>query len=139
MGRFTKDYKDRYMFNETGAIFTLSELEDLYNSEDHKTLELEKDMSFSDYLNSVKFTKDFTKVYPKTIEAREDRCDDWYAYNDAFEALNKIVKSLNLKDWKLDNGEWFLINPKCQKKNVTWIMCDLIENVDDFCSRKRKI
>lgn len=140
MGRWSKDYKlDHYMFNETGAVFTLNELEDLYDSEDHKTLETEKDMSFNEYINSVKFTKDFTKVYPKNIEAIEDYAEDWYSYDDAFEALNKIVKALNLKDWKLDNGEWFLINLKYQKKNVTWIMYDLIENVEDYCSGERKI
>lgn len=121
---------DYYMFTETGAVFTLNELEDLHDSED---------VSFTEYLNSVNFTNDFTKVYPKIIEASEDRSDDWYSYDDAFEALTKIVKALNLNDWELDNGDWFLIDLKRQKKNITWIMYDLIENVEDFCSGERKI
>lgn len=140
MGRWSNDYKlDYYMFNETGAVFTLNEIEDLYKSEEHKTLETEKDIGFNEYINSVKFTKDFTKVYPKKIEAMADYTDDWYSYNDAFEALNKIVKALNLKDWELDNNEWFLIDLKDKKKNITWIMYDLIENVEDYCSCEKKI
>ena len=135
MGRRSKDYKlDRYMFNETGAIFTLNELEDLYNSEDHNDY-----ISFNDYINSVKFMNDFTKVYPKNIEAMEDHVADWFSYDDAFDALNKIVKSLNLKDWELNDREWFLINLKHQRKNITWIMYDLIENVEDYCTREKKI
>ena len=135
MGRLSKDYKlDRYMFNDSGAVFTLKELEDLYNSEDHDDF-----MDFDGYINSVKFTNDFTKVYPKSIDAMDDYAKDWYSYNDAFNALNKIVKALNLKDWELDDGEWFLINLKHQKKNMTWIMYDLIENVEDYCTCEKKI
>ena len=76
MGRLSENY---YMFIETGAVFTLAELEDLYNSEDHKTLENEKDLSFNNYINSEQFTKDFVKVYPKKINARDDHVEDWYS------------------------------------------------------------
>lgn len=125
------DYKlEHYMLNATGAVFTLDELEDLYNSED---------ISFTNYVNSVKFTEDFTKVYPKNINALDDCSDGWFSYDDGFKALNKIVKALNLKDWELDEGEWFLINLTNKKKNVTSIMYDLIENVGAYCSDEKKI
>ena len=135
MGRLSKDYKlDRYMFNETGAVFTLNELEDLYNSEDHNDY-----MDFNGYINSIKFMNDFTKVYPKSIDAMEDHVGDWFSYDDAFDALNKIIKALGLQDWELTDHEWFLINLKYQKKNVTRIMYDLIENVEDYCTCEKKI
>ena len=125
------DYKlEYYMFNATGAVFTLDELEDLYNSEE---------ISFTDYINSVKFTEDFSKVYPKNIKVLDDCCDSWFSYDDAFKALTKIVKALNLKDWELVGGEWFLINLTTKKKNVTSIMYDLIENVEAYCTDEKKI
>ena len=125
------DYKlEHYMLNATGAVFTLDELEDLYNSEE---------ISFADYINSVKFTEDFSKVYPKNIKVLDDCCDGWFSYDDAFKALTKIVKALNLLDWELDNSEWFLINLKHQKKNITSIMYDLIENVEVYCTDEKKI
>ena len=122
------------MFNESGAVFTLNELEDLYNSEDH-----DGHMGFNVYINSVNFMNDFTKVYPKSIDAIEDHVGDWFSYDDAFDALNKIVKALGLKDWELKDHEWFLINLKHQKKNITWVMYDLIENVEDYRTREKKI
>ena len=79
------------------------------------------------------------KVYPKKIEATEDHSDDWFSFDDAFKALNKIVKALNLQDWELKDREWFLIDLKHQNKNVTWIMYDLIENVEDYCTGEKKI